>query len=179
MCRTSSNVAGVSWLLADLGPLRESPSYRWLLLGQSLSLTGSSMTRVAVAVQVYALTGSSLAVGLVGLATALPLLVLGLLGGSVADAVDRRRLVLASGSALAVCSLTLAGQALAGLRLLWLLYLLVAVQSALNAVQAPASRTFAARLLACSLLSGKQRCRPWARCRSSSHWSLGHCWRAC
>jgi len=65
MCRTSSNVAGVSWLLADLGPLRESPSYRWLLLGQSLSLTGSWMTRVAVAVQVYSLTGSSLSVGLV------------------------------------------------------------------------------------------------------------------
>jgi len=137
----------VSSLLADLGPLRESASYRRLLLGQSLSLTGSSMTRVAVAVQVYALTGSSLAVGLVGLATALPLLVLGLLGGSVADAFDRRRLVLATGSALAVCSLILAGQALAGSRLLWLLYLLVAVQSALNAVQAPASRTFAARLL--------------------------------
>jgi len=65
-------------LLADLGPLRESAAYRRLLAGQSLSLTGSFMTRVAVAVQVYALTGSSFAVGLVGLATAVPLLVLGL-----------------------------------------------------------------------------------------------------
>jgi len=81
-------------LLADLGPLRESAAFRRLLAGQSLSLTGSFMTRVAVAVQVYALTGSSFAVGLVGLATAVPLLVLGLAGGSVADAVDRRRLVL-------------------------------------------------------------------------------------
>ena len=105
------------------------------------------MTRVAVAVQVYALTGSSFAVGLVGLATAVPLLVLGLAGGSVADAVDRRRLVLGTGSALAVLSLALAGQAVAGWRSLWLLYLLVAGQSALNAVQAPASRTFAPRLL--------------------------------
>jgi len=98
-------------------------------------------------VQVYALTGSSFAVGLVGLATAVPLLVLGLAGGSVADAVDRRRLVLGTGSALAVLSLALAGQAVAGWRSLWLLYLLVGLQPALNAVQAPASRTFAPRLL--------------------------------
>jgi len=137
----------MSSLLADFGPWRESPAYRRLLLGQSLSLTGSWMTRVAVAVQVYSLTGSSLAVGLVGLAAALPLLVLGLLGGSIADALDRRTLVLATSGALAVLSLALAGQALAGLRLVWLLYLLVAVQSALNAVQAPSSRTFAPRLL--------------------------------
>ncbi len=134
-------------LLADVRPLRESPAYRRLMVGQLLSLTGSFMTRVAVAVQVYALTGSSLAVGLVGLATALPLLVLGLLGGSIADALDRRRLVLATSAALALLSLALAGQALAGLRQLWLLYLLVALQSALTAVQAPATRTFAPRLL--------------------------------
>jgi len=75
------------------------------------------------------------------------LLVLGLAGGSVADAVDRRRLVLGTGSALAVLSLALAGQAVAGWRSLWLLYLLVGLQPALNAVQAPASRTFAPRLL--------------------------------
>jgi len=76
-----------------------------------------------------------------------PPLVLGLAGGSVADSVDRRRLVLGTGSALAVLSLVLAGQAVAGWRSLWLLYLLVAGQSALNAVQGPASRTFAPRLL--------------------------------
>jgi len=90
---------------------------------------------------------SSLSVGLVGLAAALPLLVLGLLGGSIADAFDRRRLVLATSGALAVLSLASAGQALAGLRSVWLLCLLVAGQSVLNAVQAPASRTFAPRLL--------------------------------
>ncbi len=107
----------MSSLLADLGPLRESPAYRQLLAGQSLSLTGSWMTRVAVAVQVYSLTGSSLFVGLVGLVTAPPLLVLGLLGGSITDAFDHRRLVLGTGGALAVLSLALAGQALAGVRL--------------------------------------------------------------
>jgi len=170
----------VSSLLADLGPLRESPAYRQLLAGQSLSLTGSWMTRVEVAVQVYSLTGSSLFVGLVGLVTALPLLVpllvLGLLGGSITDAFDHRRLVLGTGGALAVLSLALAGQALAGVRLVWLFCLLVAVQSALNAVQAPATRR---SLLACSIRSGRRRCRRWVHCRSSFRWSSGRCSLAC
>lgn len=134
-------------LLADLGPLRESPAYRRLFLGSALSAVGSAMTTVAVPVQVYALTGSSFAVGLVGLAVAVPLVTLGLLGGSVADAVDRRRLVLGTGSGLALLSLGLAAQSLADLRQVWLLYLLVALQSGLRAVQAPAQRTFAVRLL--------------------------------
>jgi len=137
----------VPGLLADLGPLRESPAYRRLFLGSALSAVGSAMTTVAVPVQVYALTGSSFAVGLVGLAVAVPLVTLGLLGGSVADAVDRRRLVLGTGSGLALLSLGLAAQSLAELRQVWLLYLLVALQSGLRAVQAPAQRTFAVRLL--------------------------------
>lgn len=108
---------------------------------------GSRMTAVAVPVQVYGLTHSSLAVGMLGLALAVPLIGLGLLGGSFADAVDRRRLVLATSSLLAVVSLLFAAQALLDLRLLWLLYLLTALQSCLVAVDQPARRTFIPRLL--------------------------------
>ncbi|HEY0692998.1 MAG TPA: MFS transporter, partial [Kribbella sp.] len=70
-------------LLADVRPLRESVDYRWLWVGQSLSSVGSFMTSVAVAIQVYALTGSSFAVGAVGLASLIPTLSFGLFGGSI------------------------------------------------------------------------------------------------
>jgi len=134
-------------LLADVTPLRESPEYRRLWAGQSLSAVGTQMTNVAVPVQVYALTHSSLAVGGVGLAVAVPLIGLGLLGGSLADAVDRRRLVLVTSAVLALLSGVLAVQALLDLRQAWLLYVVVALQAAVFAVDQPARQTFIPRLL--------------------------------
>ncbi|WP_217634861.1 MFS transporter [Micromonospora pattaloongensis] len=134
-------------LLADLRPLRESPHYRRLWIGQSLSGIGSQITAVAVPVQVYSLTHSSLAVGMIGLALAVPLLVLGLVGGALADAVDRRRLVLVTSVLLGAVSVGFAVQALLDLRQLWLLYALTAVQSSLVAINAPARQTFMPRLL--------------------------------
>ncbi|AHI02140.1 MFS transporter [Kutzneria viridogrisea] len=134
-------------LFMDLRPLRESPAFRRLWLGSALSSTGGVMTTFAVSLQVFMLTGSSLAVGAVGLATALPGIVFGLLGGAIADAVDRRKLVLVTNSAMAVVSALLAVQAFAGLNQLWPLYTLVAVQSVLNTVNSPARSTFVPRLL--------------------------------
>ena len=134
-------------LLADLTPLRESSAYRRLWLGSSLSSVGSQMTQFAVALQVYLLTHSSAAVGVVGLVSAIPAITCGLLGGSVIDAVDRRRLVLFTSSLLALTSAALALQALAQLDQLWLLYVLFAVQSLLGSINAPARRTFMPRLL--------------------------------
>src|SRR3954463_727658 len=103
-------------LLADTRPLQESPAYRRLWIGQSLSIIGSRMTSVAVPVQVYTLTHSSLAVGLIGLAIAVPLIGLGLLGGSIADAFDRRKLVMVTTTLLSAVSLLFALQALLDLR---------------------------------------------------------------
>lgn len=134
-------------LLADTRPLRESPEYRRLVIGGALSAIGSQMTAVAVPIQAYALTHSSLAVGLLGLAVAVPLITLGLLGGSFADAVDRRTLVLLTSSLLAVISLVFAAQALLDLRQVWLLYVLTAVRSGLFAIDQPARRAFIPRLL--------------------------------
>jgi len=134
-------------ILADARPLQESPAYRRLWIGQSLSIIGSRMTSVAVPVQVYALTHSSLAVGMIGLAIAVPIIGLGLVGGSIADAFDRRRLVLVTTTLLAIVSLLFALQALLDLRQLWLLYVLIAVQSCLAAIDQPARRTFIPRLL--------------------------------
>src|SRR6266487_21320 len=134
-------------LLADIGPLRESAAYRRLWVGQTVSTTGNLMTGVVIAVQVYALTRSSLAVGMVALAEAVPMLLLGLVGGTFADSTDRRKLVLATSSLMALVSAVLALQAALALRQLWLLYVLAAVQASLFSLDTPASRTFMPRLL--------------------------------
>ncbi len=128
-------------------PLRESVEFRWLWTGQSLSGIGSMMTGVAVAIQTYDLTGSSVAVGAISLATLVPTLLLGLFGGSIADAVDRRLLVLITGTGLMVVSVVFALQALLDWRQIWLLYLLTAIGASLAAVDTPARRTFIPRVL--------------------------------
>jgi MFS family permease len=139
-------------LLIDLRPLRTSPEFRRLFFGSSISQLGGQMTTFAVALQIYTITGSSAAVGGVGLAAAIPSLVVGLFGGPLIDSVDRRRLVLTMSSCLALVSLAFAVQAFAGNRSIWLLYALVLVQNAITSINGPARRTFLPRLLGPSLL---------------------------
>jgi MFS family permease len=134
-------------LLADVGPLRDSPAFRRLWAGTTVSSVGGALTSFAVILQVYELTRSPFAVGVVGVAQMVPTLVVGLLGGAVTDAADRRKLVLATSTCLAAVSAVLAAQAYAGLGLVWLLYLLVALESALTAVDRPARSTFLPSLL--------------------------------
>jgi MFS family permease len=96
------------------------------------------MTLVAVPYQVYALTGSSLLVGVTSVVALVPLVVFGLLGGAIADAMDRRRLMLVTGAGSAVTSALLAVQALLpGGGNLWLLWVLVAAVSGFTAVNQP------------------------------------------
>jgi MFS family permease len=140
-------VANRRRLLADLTPLRESPAFRRLWTGTTLSSVGAAMTAFAVMLQVYDLTRSSLAVGAIGVAQMVPTLTVGLLCGPVVDAIDRRKLVLITSTCLALVSAALTVQAFAGLDLLWLLYALVAVQSSLAAVDRPARNTFVPALL--------------------------------
>ena len=104
------------------------------------------MTYFAVVLQVWDLSRSSLDVGLLGL-TFVPVLILGLLGGSAADAVDRRALALVTTACLMAVSAGFAVQAYAQFRQLWLLYALALVQATLQATGAPARRTFVARLV--------------------------------
>jgi MFS family permease len=134
-------------LLADITPLRGSAAFRRLWAGTTLSSVGSALTSFAVVLQVYDLTRSPFAVGVIGVAQMVPTLAVGLLGGPVTDVLDRRKLVLVTSSCLAGVSAALAAQAFAGLSLVWLLYALVAVQSALCAVDRPARSTFVPRLL--------------------------------
>jgi MFS family permease len=134
-------------LLTDITPLREYPAFRRLWLGTMLSRTGTAMTTFAVTLQVYDLTRSPAAVGGIGLAVFIPLLLITVPGGTLADRVDRRRLVLVVTVAQAAASAVLFALVVFGGASLWALYALVVVQSALSAVSAPAAQTFIPRLV--------------------------------
>lgn len=110
------------------------PAFRRLLIGQGTAFVGAMLTQVAVPVQVYAISHSSLYVGFVGLAGLVPIVVFGLYGGAVADAVDRRRLYFWSSIGTWVITLALLAQTLAGLNSVALILLLVMVQSGMYAV---------------------------------------------
>jgi MFS family permease len=140
-------------LLADIRPLREFPAFRRLWVGSTLSAVGGALTMYAVPLQVYDITRSPLAVGAIGVAQAIPTVTVGLLGGAIADAVDRRKLVLVASSGSAAVSGGLAAQAFAGLGSVWLLYALVAVSSSFSAINAPVRRTFIPSLLPASQLT--------------------------
>lgn len=133
--------------MLDLSPLRESRGFALLWTGQAVSEIGTQLTRVAVPFHVYAVTGSSLVVGMVSLAQLVPLLVCSLLGGSVADAVDRRRLLVVVQSALAVVTAGLALTALLDDPPLWPFFVLTAVSAGLSAIDSPARTASVASLV--------------------------------
>lgn len=86
----------VARIAVDVSPLRDYPDYRRLWLGQAVTFVGSEMALVALPYQLWRLTHSTLALGLFSLTALVPLLTLTLAGGAVADAFDRRRMVLAT-----------------------------------------------------------------------------------
>jgi MFS family permease len=136
----------VKSLLPDFSPVRENPAFRRLLAGGLLSSLGGSMTSFAVVLQIWDDSRSSLDVGLLGL-TFVPVLIIGLLGGSIADVVDRRKLALVTSAGLMAVSAAYAVQAYAQFGRLWLLYLLAGAQAVLQATSAPSRRTFVPRLV--------------------------------
>jgi hypothetical protein len=134
-------------LLADLTPLRVSPAYRRLWWGLGVSNLGAQLTVVAVGLQVYALTGSTLAVGTLGLFALVPLVVLGLYGGALVDHYDRRTVSLVASGVLWVVTIAIALQAWFDVESVGLLYGLTAVQSAAFALNNPARSAIIPRLL--------------------------------
>lgn len=131
----------------DTRPLRTSRPFRDLWIGTSASQLGGQTANVAVLAQVWDLTGSPVGTGSIGLATGLPMLVFGLLGGTLADTVDRRAVVRATTVGQLLAAAGLCAQALADNRSVLLLLALVAVGAACSALGAPARRTFPVRLL--------------------------------
>ncbi len=140
-----SGRGGIRFL--DTRPLRGSRPFRALWIGTSASQLGGQIATVAVLAQVWNLTGSPVGTGAIGLATGLPMVLFGLLGGTLADTFDRRTVVRVTtvGSLLAAAGLC--AQAVAGNRSVILLLALVAVGTSCSARGAPARRTFPVRLL--------------------------------
>lgn len=139
--------------LVDVRPLGASAPFRRLWFGSALSALGQQVTTVAVLFQVWELTGDPVWTGVLGLVRAVPLIVCGLLGGTLADAVDRRGLVLLTTLGQLVAGAGLAAQALLRVDSLALLLALVALMSACGGLGAPAKRTFVPRLLPADLVA--------------------------
>jgi MFS family permease len=130
--------AAVRRLAIDVSPLRSSRDFRLIWFGQLISLTGRQVTAVALPVQVFLLTRSSLDVGLIGLVQVVPLVVTSIAGGPLIDRVDRRRIILISEFGMAVTSAMLLGGALHGRPPLWYLYAATGLQAGLSGVNQPA-----------------------------------------
>jgi MFS family permease len=131
----------------DLTPLRRHRDFRLLFAAQFVSFLGSMLTYVALPYQMYQLTHSSFAVGLLGVFELVPLLATAFVGGAMADAFDRRRMVIATDVALAAGSGVLGVLALLERPPVWTLYAVAAFMSAMNGLQRPSLDSLLPRLV--------------------------------
>lgn len=128
--------------------------YRRLWLGHLVSLTGSQMQWVALDWHIYVLTGSPLALGLVGLCRVVPIVIFSLWGGVVADRSDRRKVMLATQGAMVAVALALGLVTRAGLDTVPLLYLITAASAAVSAFDNPSRQALIPRLVPRAELPG-------------------------
>jgi MFS family permease len=170
-------------LLIDLTPLRASPSFRRLWWGLGVSNIGTQLTAVAVGLQVYAITRSTLSVGILGIFALVPLVVLGLYGGALVDAYDRRRIALLASVGLWLVSIGLAVQAWLHVDSVWLP--LVRCRSGAGCLRPDGTRdplqavfiVVVPAVPAGDLVPGMEE-EWWARrrLRSSAGWAPSRCW---
>jgi len=131
----------------DVRPLSTSRDFRLLFTSALVTYLGTMITYVAVPFQVKELTGSLVAVGLVGAAELVPLVVFGLWGGALADAVDRRRMVLLSEAAMCLLSGMLLANALLASPQVWPLYAVAGLLAALDGLQRPSLEALVPRIV--------------------------------
>jgi MFS family permease len=134
-------------ILPNVEPLQSSREFRLLWSGQLVSQAGSALRLVAIPYQIYLLTGSSLAVGLIGLFSAIPLVAFSLFGGVIADRMDRRRLLLMTQTCLLATSAALAISTQLGQASVPLLYALTAIGAGFGALDQPARSALAPSLV--------------------------------
>ena len=133
-------------MLIDIGPLQHNTAFRRLFASQFISGLGTMVSYVAVPWQLYQLTRSNALVGLLGLVQLLPVVVCGLLGGAVADRVDRRRLLIGSEALMALCVAGLFANALMAEPSVLAIYLLVAVLQGASGFHRPALEALTQKL---------------------------------
>jgi MFS family permease len=143
-------------LAIDTRPLRESRDFRRLWLGQAVSYLGNMVTFVAVPFQLYQLTHSTLQVGLLSICDAVPLLLFAAVGGTIADRLDRRKVVLWSEVGLAGVAGLLAVNAFVSSPQVWALYVLAGVGTSMWALGSPAFRAMMPGLVPPEQLAASQ-----------------------
>ncbi|MEV5496492.1 MFS transporter [Nonomuraea fuscirosea] len=151
--------------LVDTRPLGV-PAYRRIWMGQAVTHVGVGVTVVAVGQQVFELTHSSFYVGLIGIANLVPLVVFGLWGGAVADAVDRRKLLIVGSLIAWTATLFILAQAALGLDNIWVIFGAVALNSTGFAITGPTRGAIIPRILDPELV-------PAANALNSLVYSLG------
>jgi MFS family permease len=134
-------------LTIDIGPLRRHPAFRRLFVGQTISTFGSEIAAVAAPFQLYELTHSTLQVGLLSLCELVPLLTLTIVGGAIADAMDRRRLLLWTEALLALVSVGLALNASLDQPRVWAIYVLATLSMSIFSFGAAGMVTVIPRLV--------------------------------
>ncbi|MFI6086832.1 MFS transporter [Streptomyces sp. NPDC051218] len=156
----------ISSILPDLSPWRSTRDFRLLWVQGLVTTFGSFMALVALPLQIKDLTDSPLAVGAMGAVELVPLIVFGLYGGALADAVDRRRVILLTEAGLGLLAAVLLVNALLPQPLLWPLYVVAAGVSALAGLQRPALDSLMARIVPHDQLTA-------AAALNSLRWNVG------
>ncbi|MGZ5278353.1 MAG: MFS transporter [Pseudobdellovibrionaceae bacterium] len=134
-------------MLINLSPLKKYPDYRKLFIGQMISFLGTMVSYVAIPYQVYEMTQSSLYVGLLGTVQLVPVLLFGLLGGAVADSMDRKKLILISEGVMCVACLALMFNASVAVPSLWVIFAATALLQAANGFHRPAMEAMTQKLI--------------------------------
>lgn len=139
-------------MLLDITPLRISRDYRLLFFGQLISFLGSMMTFVLVPWQMFHLTNSNEMVGFIYLAEFVPMVILAFIGGALADAFDKRKLLRVTEVAQCFVTILLLLNSLLPNPQIWILYVAVAAHAGLAALQRPAFESLIQRIVPSNLM---------------------------
>lgn len=131
----------------DISPLKSSRDFRWLMASGIVTYLGSMMTYVAIPFQIKELTGSFVAVGLIGAVELVPMVIFGLYGGALADFVDRKRLIWLTEAASSLLVGVLLINALSDQPKVWLIFVVVALFSAVDSLQRPSMQAMIPRIV--------------------------------
>ncbi len=165
MGRALRNVARLGSALVDVGRLRRHREFRLLTIGSLIGGLGRQVTVIALPYQLYVLTRSPLAIGLLAIVQLVPLLSFSMIGGAIADSVERRRLLLVTQSGLLLCSAALALIATSADPPVVLIYVVAFVAGAISAVDQPTRSSAMFRVVPREEL-------PWAISISQVTWNV-------
>lgn len=153
-------------MLIDISPLKASRDYRLLFIGQVVSFFGTMISFVAMQWQVYEITQSSSYVGIISLFQFVPMVAMAFVGGAVADAFDRRRILRITEWGQALVTLFLLVNTYVAAPKLWVIYLAASLHAGFAAVQRPAFESFIQKVVPADMMGS-------VTALNSLRWSIG------